>query len=129
MISYQLISMSIGITIAAVILFMLRRDHIHGSHAVWWLLTAVGVVLLGLFPWLSDRLGRLLGVGYPPILAVLLGMAVLLIKVLSMDVEHARQERRLRRLIQRVALLEVQLEERGRAGENPQRHHPDDGHR
>lgn len=106
---------------------MLRRDHIHGSHAVWWLATAAGVVLLGLFPWLSDRLGRVLGIGYPPILAVLLGMAVLLIKVLSMDVEHARQERRLRRLIQRVALLEAQLEERERTVENPRQADCDDG--
>lgn len=129
MISYQLISMSIGITIAAVILFMLRRDHIHGSHAVWWLLTAVGVVLLGLFPWLSDRLGRLLGVGYPPILAVLLGMAVLLIKVLSMDVEHARQERRLRRLIQRVALLEAELAQRERDSGAPEQRTADNGRR
>lgn len=127
MISYQLISMSIGIAIATVILVMLRRDHIHGSHAVWWLATAAGVVLLGLFPWLSDRLGRVLGIGYPPILAVLLGMAVLLIKVLSMDVEHARQERRLRRLIQRVALLEAQLEERERTVENPRQADCDDG--
>lgn len=127
MISYQPISMLIGITIAAVILFMLRRDHIHGSHAVWWLATAAGVVLLGLFPWLSDRLGRVLGVGYPPILAVLLGMAVLLIKVLSMDVEHARQERRLRRLIQRMALLEARLEERD--VENQRQTNADDGRR
>lgn len=109
MISYQLLSMLIGVGIAAVILYMLRRDHIHGSHAVWWLITAAGVMLLGIFPWLSDILGRLLGIGYPPILAVLLGMAILLLKVLSMDVEHARQERRLRRLTQQVAILEARM--------------------
>ncbi len=108
--SHQLFSMLIGVLIGAVILFMLRRDHIHGSHAIWWLITAAGVTVLGLFPWISDILGQWLGVSYPPILAVLLGMGVLLIKVLSMDVEHARQERHVRRLTQRMALLEARLE-------------------
>ncbi|MDX1605907.1 MAG: DUF2304 domain-containing protein [Candidatus Competibacterales bacterium] len=109
MLSYQIVSTLIGFGIALTILFMLRRDHIHGSHAVWWLAIAAGVVVLGLFPWLSDTLGGWLGIGYPPILAVLLGMAGLLIKVLSMDVEFARQERRVRRLTQRLALIEARL--------------------
>lgn len=117
MITYQFTSTLIGLVIAATIFYMVRRDHIHGAHAVGWLTIAAGVVLLGVFPWLSNILGRLLDIGYPPILAVLLGMAVLLIKVLSMDVEHARQERRLRRLTQRLAILETRLADLEKTGE------------
>ncbi len=117
MIGYQLTSTAIGVVIAGVILYMLRRDHIHGSQAASWLVVAAGVVILGVFPWVTNILGPLLQIAYPPIVAVLLGMAVLLIKVLSMDVEHARQERRVRRLTQRMAILESRLEDLENGGQ------------
>ncbi len=50
----------------------------------------------------------MLGVSYPPILAIVLGFGMLLIKILTMDVERSRQERRIRRLAQRLAMLEAQ---------------------
>jgi len=47
-------------------------------------------------------------VSYPPVLAIVLGFALLLIKILTMDLERSRQERMIRRLTQRLAILEAQ---------------------
>lgn len=101
-----------AVSIAGVILYLVRRNHLYGTYAVWWLVLAVGVLVSGLFPRLLDRIGGWLGVNYPPILFVALSIGALLLKVLSMDLERSRQELRLRRLTQRLALLEAELAER-----------------
>lgn len=108
MMTYQITSMAIGVSLAAVILLLVRRDHLHGPYAIWWIGAAVTVAVLGLFPRLFDALAAVLGVSYPPILAIVLGFGMLLIKILTMDVERSRQERRIRRLAQRLAMLEAQ---------------------
>jgi len=109
MISYQLTSSLIGVIVAVLIIFLVRRGHLHGPYAVWWL-TAAGVFfLLGLFPQFIDRVGAAFGVNYPPMLAVLLGFVMIVIKVLLLDLERSRQEVAIRRLVQRVALLQDKL--------------------
>ena len=109
MITYQVTSTAIGVIIAAVILILVRRDHLHGPYATWWISSAVLVALLGFFPRLFDLLAVKLGVSYAPILAVLLGLGLLLVKILTMDLERSRQERLIRRLAQRLAILEAQM--------------------
>ena len=106
--TYQITSALLGLTIAFGILFLVRRDHLHGPYAVWWLGVAVIAMLLGLFPQITNWLAIRTGVGYPPILAIVLGFGLLLIKMLTMDLERSRQERQIRRLAQRLALLEAQ---------------------
>lgn len=107
MITYQITSMVIGAFIAAVILWLVRRDHLHGPYAIWWIGAAATVGMLGFFPRLFDYLAVYLGVRYPPILAIVLGLGLLLLKILTMDLERSRQERLIRRLAQRVAMLEA----------------------
>jgi hypothetical protein len=109
MVDYQWVSTVIGLWIAGLILFLVRRDHLHGPYAIWWLAVAAIVVVVGVFPWLFDKIAPFFGVAYPPILAIVLGMGLLLIKVLTMDLERSRQERTLRRLAQRLAMLETDL--------------------
>lgn len=105
--TYQLTSTVIGIALAAAILWLVRRDHLHGPYALWWIGAAATVTVLGFFPHLFDLLASHLGVGYPPILALVLGFAMLLVKMLTMDLERSRQERQIRRLAQRLAMLEA----------------------
>lgn len=107
MITYQITSMVIGVSLAAVILFLVRRDHLHGPYAIWWIGAAATVGALGFFPRLFDYLAVYLGVAYPPVLAILLGLGLLLVKILTMDLERSRQERLIRRLAQRLAMLEA----------------------
>lgn len=108
MITYQITSMTMGVTIAVVILFLVRRDHLHGPYAVWWIGAALTIALLGFFPRFFDYIAVYFGVSYPPILAIVLGFGMLLVKILTMDVERSRQERLIRRLAQRLAMLEAQ---------------------
>ncbi len=126
MITYQLTSMAIGVLLAAVILLLVRRDHLHGPYAIWWIGAAATVALLGFFPRLFDMLALKLGVSYPPILAIVLGFSMLLVKILTMDLERSRQERLIRRLAQRLAMLEAQAPEANAANAAEPDHPPTD---
>jgi hypothetical protein len=106
MIAYQVTAALIGLSIGGLILWLVRKNHLHGPYAIWWILVAVGVILLGLFPQVVNPVASWLGVNYPPILAIILALAALLVKVLTMDLERTRQEVMLRRLTQRLAMLE-----------------------
>lgn len=96
----------LGLGIACAILLLIRKDTLHVRHSIWWLTVAAGSVVLGFFPGLVDRIGILLGIHYPPILFLTMALGMILIKILTMDIERSRQERALRRLAQRMAILE-----------------------
>lgn len=114
LLSYQWTTTIIGLLIALIILFLIRRDILHVKRSLWWIGIAVLIVIMGIFPYQTAQLGALLGVNYPPILILTVGMGCILIKILSMDLERSRQESMLRRLIQKIAMLErIQKEEKG----------------
>jgi len=106
LLSYQSTTAIIGLMIAVVILFLIRRDILHIKRSLWWIGIALLIVLMGFFPLQFAKFGVLLGVNYPPILILTVGMGFVLIKILSMDLERSRQERTLRRLTQKLAMLE-----------------------
>lgn len=111
LLSYQWTTAIIGFMIAVVILFLIRRDILHVKRSLWWIGIAILIVVMGFFPFTIAQFGVLLGVNYPPILILTVGMGFILIKILSMDLERSRQERTLRRLIQKIAIIEGFQEE------------------
>jgi hypothetical protein len=102
---------TIGILLAGAILYLVRRDHLHGSFALWWFAVAAAILVLGLFPPVIDWLGRLTGINYPPVLPIVVGIGMILIRLLKMDVDRSRSERQMRRLTQKLAILEQELRE------------------
>lgn len=106
LLSYQWTTAIIGLMIALIILFLIRRDILHVKRSLWWICIAALIVVMGVFPFQIAQFGALLGVNYPPILILTVGMGFILIKILSMDLERSRQERMLRRLTQKIAMLE-----------------------
>jgi hypothetical protein len=108
---YQWTTAIIGIVVACIILLLIRRDLLHVKRSLWWISMALLIVFMGFFPLQIAQIGVLLGVNYPPVLILTLGIGFILIKILSMDLERSRQERMLRRLTQRMAILEGMLSE------------------
>ncbi len=103
----------LGIVFAGAIIWLVRRDHMRARHASWWLVVAVGFVILGFFPKLLDPLALRLGVTYPPTLFFTAAFGLAIIWAVLADLERSEQERRTRRLFQRLALVESLLAQQG----------------
>ena len=106
----------VGLGLAIMILYMVRRDHIYIRQGMFWILVAAVSTLFGLYPPLVDVVGGAFGVAYPPTLLLLVAIIVLLLKALLGDIALTKVRRDLRRLNQRIALLET-TELLPRAGE------------
>ena len=82
--SYHLVVLVMAVGLAIGILYLVRRDHIYIRQGVFWIGIALFSLLLGLWPALIDQVGTLLG-----------------------DIALTKLKRDLRRLNQRIALLEA----------------------
>ncbi|MEH6582587.1 MAG: DUF2304 domain-containing protein [Halioglobus sp.] len=107
----SLVTGTIGLLVAGLIILLMRKDRLHANHGLGWILVAIGFALLGFSPGIFDNIAKYFGVSYPPMLALTFGVAILVIKILLMDIERSRIEVRNQRLVQRVAMLEADLHE------------------
>lgn len=94
----------LGVGLAIGILFLVRRGHLHISHALYWVCFALCGLVFGLFPNLSDLIARQIGVAYGPTLVLVIAVIALGIRSLQADITATRLERDLRRLTQEIAL-------------------------
>ena len=106
MISYRITSVVLGGMIAAVIILLIRKDFLHTRYAVMWLGIAACAAFFGIFPQVNDWIALALGVKYPPILFVIVAMGIVLIKMLTMDIERSKSELQIRKLNERLAIFE-----------------------
>jgi hypothetical protein len=106
--TYHLVVLFIGIGLAGGILYLVRRDHLYIRQGFFWVLMAAASLLFGIWPVLIDVLGEALGIAYPPTLLLLGAIVALVVKALLGDIALTKVNRDIRRLNQRIALLEAE---------------------
>ena len=105
--SYHLTVLVIGFGLAIGILYLVRRDHIYIRQGLFWIAVAVTSLAFAIWPYFIDELGGLLGIAYPPTLLFLAAIIVLIVKALFGDIALTKVRRDMRRLNQRIALIEA----------------------
>ncbi len=108
MASLQITTSLLGLGLAMVIMLLLRRDHIYILHGLFWIVVAGLAALLGFWPGLIDKVASWVGISYPPAALLLGAVLVLFVKALYADITQTQLERQLRRLNQRIALMDSQ---------------------
>ena len=108
MLNLQITTSLLGLGLAVFIVHLLRRDHIYILHALFWIFIAALAALLGLWPGFIDRVAGWIGITYPPAALLLGAVVVLFVKSLYADITHTQLERQVRRLNQRIALIDAQ---------------------
>jgi hypothetical protein len=106
--TYQFAVLIMGIGLAIGILYLVRRDHIYIRQGLFWIFIAFFSLVFGVWPFLIDTIGEALGVAYPPTLLLLVAIIVLIVKALLGDIALTKVRRDVRRLNQRMALLEAE---------------------
>ncbi|TDR22667.1 DUF2304 domain-containing protein [Marinicella litoralis] len=101
----------IGALLSISILYLVRKGKMHGPYATWWLMVAVSAILLSVFPKVVDWVALKLGVTYPPTLILVLAISMILVRMLTMDMALTQKERKIRRLTQKLAIIEDSLKE------------------
>ncbi|MCX7553950.1 DUF2304 domain-containing protein [Marinicella sp. S1101] len=109
----------IGSILSISILYLVRKGKMHGPYATWWLLVALSAIILSIFPQIIDWVAARLGITYPPTLLLVLSVSMILIRMLTMDMALTRKERKIRRLTQKMAILEAAIEQPECADEKP----------
>ncbi|MEO7742777.1 MAG: DUF2304 domain-containing protein [Usitatibacter sp.] len=104
---YHLTVLVIGFGLAYGILHLVRRDHLYIRQGVFWIVIAFLSLTLAIWPGFIDMVGGALGIAYPPTLLFLVAIVVLVVKSLLNDIALTKVRRDLRRLNQRIALLET----------------------
>jgi hypothetical protein len=99
----------IGAFLSLTIMYLVRKGKMHGPYATWWLTVAAGAIVLSVFPQLMDWLASKLGVTYAPSLIIVLAISMILLRMLTMDMALTRKEQKIRRLTQRLAMLEDKI--------------------
>jgi hypothetical protein len=105
----------VGIAVSLVILLtviqMLRHGRLRERHAIWWLIAAVVVLIITIFPSTLTTVSSFLGVEVPLNLSLFLAVGVLALLALQHSSELTSLEDKVRTLTEEIALLRADFED------------------
>lgn len=98
-----------GLSLAVVLLYLIRKDYLYIANGLQWLIVIAVLCFAGLAPLVFDRLAAMLGILYPPILAIMLGFGLMTIKCFMLDIANTKLRMRYIDLTQKIAILEADI--------------------
>lgn len=104
------VGIALALAILALVLWMLVARRIREKYAVMWIVIALCVLILGLFPQLLLWATEALGVQVPANLLFSLAIVLLLGVALHLSWELSQAEDEIRRIAEEAALSRTQLE-------------------
>ncbi len=106
------ISLLVGILIYLIfILILLRRKSLNLKYSLLWLVIAAVLLIMVIFPDVVSLLAHLMGV-VSPINAIFLAfISFILLLIISLTAIVSGQQRKIKTLIQNVAILQKQLDD------------------
>ena len=100
-----------AVLILIVVIELLRRRHLRERHAIWWIIAGVLALVAGIFPSTLDWAASLIGIEVPINLVFFVSIAILFLVSLQHSSEITQLESKTRTLAERVAIMELRIEE------------------
>lgn len=86
---------------------LVRRHKLRSKYSLLWIVVALALATVAVFPGLLDRVSKAAGVYYPPATFLILAVGFLFLIVVHFSWEFSRNEERIRTLAEDVALLQA----------------------
>ena len=102
----SILSISLLVISISTIAWALRTGAVSEKYSLLWVLSAVVILVLSLFPKTLDWAADKLDVAIPSNLLFLFGLVALLVVVVTLSLDLSRQGKQIRRLAEEIAILE-----------------------
>ena len=102
----SILSISLLVISISTIAWTLRTGAVSEKYSFLWVLSAVVILVLSLFPKTLDWAADKLDVTIPSNLLFLFGLVALLVVVVTLSLDLSRQGKQIRRLAEEIAILE-----------------------
>lgn len=93
-----------GLIVLVAVFLRMRNSGMKERYATWWIIIAIGVAVLSIFPGSLKAIASLIGVQVPLNLALVVAATVLLLLTLRLSVDLSRATEERRRLAEELAL-------------------------
>lgn len=94
------------------IIHMVKKENLELKYALSWIGVSVAVLVIAIFPVIIEELAKHLGIISPMNGLFFLGIGFNLLIIFSLTVAQSRNSKRIKELVQKVALLEKELEKK-----------------
>ena len=105
-ITFRVLLAAVALMTLLYMLFKIRKSRMMVSYAVFWIIFAVMLIVLSLFPGIAEFASKLLGISSPANLVFAFIIFVLLMRLFKASVELSVLDTKVRRLSQKIALDE-----------------------
>ena len=95
----------VSFLVVVFVLKKIRKTQLHIDDAIYWIISAVLLLVISIFPRIAIWTSELLGIESPANFVFLFMIFVILIKLFNLAIEVSIQKQRLNRLVQKLALL------------------------
>ncbi len=110
----SIIATFVAAALLLVVLELIRSRRLQERYALLWLLTGVVMLVFAIWRDALNRLAALTGIAYPPSALFVLGSGFILVVLLHYSTVISKLSEQNTALTQRVAMLELRLEESDR---------------
>ena len=104
----------LGVVFAFIVLFgifvRMRNQGMTERYATWWLVIAIAVAVISIFPRVLDEAAHLVGVQVPLNLAFFLAGVIMLLLSLRFSVDLSQSDEERRRLTEEIAFLRAEID-------------------
>ena len=104
----------LGVVFAFIVLFgifvRMRNQGMKERYATWWLVIAIAVAVISIFPRVLDEAAHLVGVQVPLNLAFFLAGVIMLLLSLRFSVDLSQSDEERRRLTEEIACLRAEID-------------------
>ena len=101
----RFIQFGLALAIFIGIMFLMIKKKSNASISLIWIIMAVGAMVLGLFPQITDFFCDILGISYPPSLIFAIIIIALILVLFYISSELATAQTKIRELAMQISLL------------------------
>lgn len=109
MATIQIVSLLGSLVFLFFVFELIRRKKLQEAYALLWFILGIGFIVISIFTGLLTTISKLIGITYPPATLFLALLVTVVLILIQLSTVISKQNNQIRKLAQKIALLEQQI--------------------